>query len=67
MTTNVFKFVLLKACSLIPALSNHRKFLVCLEICVLNLRYARTGHAKNVKNAKGMPFPMYNIYMAFSI
>ena len=29
--------------------------------CVLNLRYARTGRAKNAKNLKGMPLPMYSI------
>ena len=32
-----------------------------LKIPVLNLRYARTGCAKNAKNVKGMPFPMYGV------
>ena len=33
-----------------------------LKIPVLSLQYMRAGHAKNVKNAKGMPFPMYGIF-----
>ena len=32
-----------------------------LKIRVLNFQYAKTGRVKNVKNAKGMPFPMYGV------
>ena len=33
-----------------------------LKIPVLNLRYARTGCARNVKNAKTMPFPICGVF-----
>ena len=33
-----------------------------LKICVLNLRYARAGRAKNAKKAKGMPYLMCGIF-----
>ena len=33
-----------------------------LKIPVLKLWYARAGHAENVNNAKGMPFPVYGAF-----
>ena len=32
---------------------------------MLNLRYARTGRAKNGKKVKGMPFPMYDVFILY--
>ena len=34
---------------------------------MLNLQNARTGRAKNVKNAKGMPFAMHGIFILATI